>query len=561
LIGAADRWNKEIPAVSKFTLFRLKNQMFFFNLVGISIGVLTFFILSYRSISPPTPEIERLTFRIALFFEPLFLMFILVATLIFEQPIRRSLDLMYRNEAVPQELAGKAQQRLLNEPFFLIALDLLLWLCAAAVYPICFYTYKAGEMIIGRALIQNLLIGLGTITAAFFVLEFVLQRMAPYFFPNGGLYVTPKTLRVRIRTRLAALIFACNLIPFLALIAIVRGSSRTNLDPAVLIELLRSALLANALFGIGVGIGLMLLVSGNITRPLKEIIRVLKRVRDGDLNNRIRVTSNDEIGYTGDVINEMTDGLKERDKMRHSLELAKEVQQNFLPKNDPIVAGLDIAGKSIYCERTGGDYYDYLYLGDQQSGKIGIVVGDVSGHGISAALLMASARSSLRQRALLSGNIAQIVSDVNRQLTLDVEESGRFMTLFCSEIDVQQQRIRWVRAGHEPAILYDPADNVFEELKGSGMALGVDQSCRYEERQKHGLARGQVIVLGTDGIWEAHDAAGQLFGKESLFDIIRKHAAKSAKEIVAAIINALEHFRQGVVPEDDVTLVVVKVIP
>ncbi|MGD8989916.1 MAG: SpoIIE family protein phosphatase [Desulfobacterales bacterium] len=547
--------------MSKFTLFRLKNQMFFFNLVGISIGVLTFFILSYRSISPPTPEIERLTFRIALFFEPLFLMFILVATLIFEQPIRRSLDLMYRNEAVPQELAGKAQQRLLNEPFFLIALDLLLWLCAAAVYPICFYTYKAGEMIIGRALIQNLLIGLGTITAAFFVLEFVLQRMAPYFFPNGGLYVTPKTLRVRIRTRLAALIFACNLIPFLALIAIVRGSSRTNLDPAVLIELLRSALLANALFGIGVGIGLMLLVSGNITRPLKEIIRVLKRVRDGDLNNRIRVTSNDEIGYTGDVINEMTDGLKERDKMRHSLELAKEVQQNFLPKNDPIVAGLDIAGKSIYCERTGGDYYDYLYLGDQQSGKIGIVVGDVSGHGISAALLMASARSSLRQRALLSGNIAQIVSDVNRQLTLDVEESGRFMTLFCSEIDVQQQRIRWVRAGHEPAILYDPADNVFEELKGSGMALGVDQSCRYEERQKHGLARGQVIVLGTDGIWEAHDAAGQLFGKESLFDIIRKHAAKSAKEIVAAIINALEHFRQGVVPEDDVTLVVVKVIP
>jgi hypothetical protein len=95
---------------------------------------------------------------------------------------------------------------------------------AAVVYPICFYTYKAGEMIIGRALVQNLLIGLGTMTAAFFILEFVLQRMAPYFFPKGGLYVTPKTLRVRIGTRLAALIFACNLIPFLALIAIVRGS-------------------------------------------------------------------------------------------------------------------------------------------------------------------------------------------------------------------------------------------------------------------------------------------------------------------------------------------------
>ncbi|MGD2100275.1 MAG: SpoIIE family protein phosphatase [Desulfobacterales bacterium] len=546
--------------MSKFTLLRLKNQMFFFNLVGISIGVLTFFILSYRSISPPPPEIERLTFRIALFFEPLFFMFMLAATLLFEQPIRRSLDLMFRNESVPYELASKARRRLLNEPFFLIALDLLLWLCAAVVYPICFYTYKAGEMIIGRALIQNLLIGLGTMTAAFFILEYVLQRMAPYFFPEGGLYVTPKTLRVRISTRLAALIFACNLIPFLALIAIVRGSSRARLDPSALIELLRPALLANAIFGISVGIGLTILVSGNITRPLKEIIRVLKRVRDGDLNSRVRVTSNDEIGYTGDVINEMTDGLQERDRMRHSLELAKEVQQNFLPKTDPIVAGLDIAGQSIYCERTGGDYYDYLHLGNQQTGKIGIVVGDVSGHGISAALLMASARSSLRQRALLSGNLAQIVSDVNRQLTLDVEESGRFMTLFCSEIDVQRQSIRWVRAGHEPAILYDPANSTFEELKGSGMALGVDESWQYEEKQKLGLARGQIIVFGTDGIWEAHNAAGQLFGKQSLFDIIGKQAARSANEIVAAITASLDHFRQGVLPEDDVTLVVVKVL-
>ena len=92
------------------------------------------------------------------------------------------------------------------------------------------------------------------------------------------------------------------------------------------------------------------------------------------------------------------------------------------------------------------------------------------------------------------------------------------------------------------------------------MALGVDESWQYEEKQKLGLARGQVIVFGTDGIWEAHNAAGQLFGKESLFDIIRKQAAGSAKEIVAAILDSLDHFRQGVVPEDDVTLVVVKVV-
>ena len=547
--------------MTKFKLFRLKNQMFFFNLVAISIGVLALFILTYRSISPPTPEIERLTFRIALFFEPLCFIFVLVATLLFERPIRRYLDLLYRRDAIPEEIASKARRRLLNEPFFLIAIDLLLWLAAAAVYPISFYSYKAGEMIIGRALVQNLLIGLGTMTAAFFILEYVLQKMmVPYFFPNGGLYVTPKTFRMRIRTRLAALIFACNLIPFLALIAIVRGTYRTQVDSSQLLELLRPALLTNAIFGISVGIGLTMLVSGNITRPVKEIIRVLKRVRDGDFDQKVKVTSNDEIGYTGDVINEMTDGLKERDKMRQSLELAKEVQQNFLPKADPEIAGLDIAGKSIYCERTGGDYYDYLEMGDHQQGKIGIVVGDVSGHGISSALLMASARSSLRQRALLSGNIAQIVSDVNRQLTRDVEESGRFMTLFCSEIDIQSRSIRWVRAGHEPAIFYDPATNTFEELKGPGMALGVDESWTYEEKQKSGLTRGQIIVFGTDGIWEAHNARGEIFGKELLFEIIREYAAKNAKEIVAAIIDSLNRHRHDVIPEDDVTLVVVKVV-
>jgi sigma-B regulation protein RsbU (phosphoserine phosphatase) len=547
--------------VSRFTLFRLKNQMFFFNLVANLIGVLALFILSYRSISPPTPEIERLTFRTALFFEPLGFIFLLITTLLFERPIRRTLDLMYRRAPIPPEIASKARSRVLNEPFFLIAVDLLLWLAAAAVYPISFYTYKVGEMIIGHALVQNLLIMLGTMTAAFFILEYVLQKMmVPYFFPDGRLYVTPQTLHVRIRTRLAALIFACNLIPFLALIAIVRATYRAPLDSARLLELLRPALLTNAIFGITVGIGLAVLVSGNITGPLKEIIRVLKSVRDGDFNQKVKVTSNDEIGYTGDVINEMTDGLIERDKMRQSLELAKEVQQNFLPKADPEIAGLDIAGQSIYCERTGGDYYDYFELGDRKQDKIGIAVGDVSGHGISSALLMASARSSLRQRVLLSGNIAQIISDVNRQLTVDVEESGRFMTLFCSEIDTRARHIRWVRAGHEPAIFYDPATNTFEELKGPGMALGVNASCEYEEKQKSGLSRGQIILFGTDGIWEAHNGKGEMFGKASLFETIRQNAAGSAKEIVAAIIDSLNRFRQDVISEDDVTLVVVKVV-
>ena len=127
-------------AVTKIKLFRLKNQMLFFNFIAITIGVLAVFILSYHSISPPTEEIERLTFRLALLFEPLGFMFIVLVTLIFEHPIRRYLNLMYRNEPIPRKIEIKACQRLLNEPFFMILIDFLLWIVAAAVYPMSYYS-------------------------------------------------------------------------------------------------------------------------------------------------------------------------------------------------------------------------------------------------------------------------------------------------------------------------------------------------------------------------------------------------------------------------------------
>ena len=121
--------------------------------------------------------------------------------------------------------------------------------------------------------------------------------------------------------------------------------------------------------------------SRNITEPLKEIIQVLKRIRQGQFDERVQVVSNDEIGYTGDVINEMTDGLKERERLKQSLDIAKEVQQNLLPDKDPELEGLDIAGTSIYCEETGGDYYDYLMTDESGRKKVCVVVGDVADHG------------------------------------------------------------------------------------------------------------------------------------------------------------------------------------
>jgi serine phosphatase RsbU (regulator of sigma subunit) len=251
---------------------------------------------------------------------------------------------------------------------------------------------------------------------------------------------------------------------------------------------------------------------------------------------------------------------KERNRLRHSLELAREVQQILLPKAGPEIAGLDVAGRSIYCDETGGDYYDFIEFKDSANEKLGVVVGDVVGHGISAALLMASVRSALHQRLALPGTISQVISDVNRQMTADLADSGRFVTLFYLTIDPERRAAEWVRAGHDPAILYDPMTGKFIELAGSGMALGIDRQYRYEENLKDNLPRGSVIVMGTDGIWETRNQDGQMFGRAALYNTIRNNSALSAEKIMSKIIDRIDRFRNAPEPEDDVTLVVVKLV-
>ena len=251
---------------------------------------------------------------------------------------------------------------------------------------------------------------------------------------------------------------------------------------------------------------------------------------------------------------------KERDRLRHSLDLAREVQQILLPKAGPEIAGLDVAGRSIYCDETGGDYYDFIEFKDSANEKLGVVVGDVVGHGISAALLMASVRSALHQRLALPGTISQVISDVNRQMTADLADSGRFVTLFYLTIDPERRAAKWVRAGHDPAILYDPMTGKFIELAGSGMALGIDRQHRYEENLKDNLPLGSVIVMGTDGIWETRNQDGQMFGRAALYNTIRNNSALSAEKIMSKIIDRIDRFRNAPEPEDDVTLVVVKLV-
>ena len=492
-------------------------------------------------------------------FTPFAFAFVCGMTLIYERPIRRYLNTIFKRASASSDLESVARRRLLNEPFALIALDFSMWLLSAIIYSTIHWIYGSGTNIVLSALYHSLSIGLITAAIAFFLLEHILQKnLAPHFFPNGGLHAIPKTLRIQIRIRLAALVLACNLIPLISIIFLIHRVTNNYSDAQIALEQLRYAIITNAAIFIIIGIFLTGLVAKNLSLPFGQIIRTLQEVRNGKFDKKVQVTSNDEIGYTGDVINEMTAGLQERDRIRQSLGIAKEVQQHLLPAAAPEIQGLDIAGKSIYCEETGGDYFDYLPVDKNEPGKIKVVVGDVSDHGIASALLMTSARAFLRQRASKTGYLNQILADVNRELARDVEDSGRFMTLFICEIDRPNCIIRWVNAGHDPAFTFDPDAENFDELAGHSLPLGVSEKAAYQEFQRK-IAPGQILLIGTDGIWESQNSEGQMFGKERFRHVISAHARDTAVEILQAVIDELDRFSHPLGNKDDVTLVVVKV--
>jgi sigma-B regulation protein RsbU (phosphoserine phosphatase) len=306
-------------------------------------------------------------------------------------------------------------------------------------------------------------------------------------------------------------------------------------------------------------VGIVALFTSRIsTGHILTSVDAWKRLAKGDFSVRLKARMKDERAQLIHAFNEIVPKIEEHMRMSSALGLAQEVQQSLLPQSDPSFPGFDIAGTSIYCDETGGDYYDFIetYRGGQAA--LAVVVGDVSGHGVSSALLMATARALIMLRSSMPGEAAGIITDVNRHLSLDTAQTGNFMTFFYCELLEKETVIHWVRAGHDPAMVYDPATDKFHELRGLGMALGLNNHFAYESFHRR-IEAGQVIVIGTDGIWEMHNKAGEMFGKEALREIIRNNHTASSREIVDIVTDALEQFRGDVPPEDDTTLVVIKV--
>ncbi len=297
--------------------------------------------------------------------------------------------------------------------------------------------------------------------------------------------------------------------------------------------------------------------SRKVLSPLIQMTHAAEKISEGDLSVHVEVHTGDEREKLAEAFNSMIPKLQDHMRITKAMELAQEVHITLLPEAPPSIKGLDISGASISCDETGGDYFDY-YNPPLHEGT-GIILGDVTGHGVSAALLMTTGRAHLKHASGHKSSLASRIGEVNRLLCSDIGETGRFMTLFCMEISQDNKSATYVRAGHDPATIYNPATGQKRDLMGSPMlALGIFNESEYEEESVD-LNEGEIIFIGTDGIWEARNHNDEMFGRDRLDELIFANADKDAAEIQQLIIAAVYKFQDGMEQEDDITLVIIKI--
>lgn len=297
-----------------------------------------------------------------------------------------------------------------------------------------------------------------------------------------------------------------------------------------------------------------------LLRPILAVVTHAKRVGKGELDLRLDRHDNHEISQLSGALNDMAAGLQDRMRLRHALGLAMEVQQSLLPNRTPTIEGLQIAARAKYCDETGGDYYDYLNVESIGSNSLFVALGDVMGHGIAAALLMATARGVLRSQARIQGSLGHLLTHLNEHIVTDTK-GDRFMTMFLAVFDASTMSMRWASAGHDQPLIYDPERGMLGEIDphGGGLPLGVMETEQYEELTYTGLRAGQVVLFGTDGLWESKNAAGEEFGKERVGEAMAELANLSVAEIEAGVYQRLQAFCGGRANDDDITYVVVKI--
>ncbi len=242
----------------------------------------------------------------------------------------------------------------------------------------------------------------------------------------------------------------------------------------------------------------------------------------------------------------------ERIRLDHELQLASEIQQRFQPASAPQVAGYELQGISFPCYEIGGDYYDFIEL---DNGKLVVALGDVSGKGPAAALLMSSLHAAVHAHADTNSSLVKTIGAVNRYL-VDSIPANRFVTLFYAELDPKNGSLAFLNAGHNPPLIVH-AGGTMEQLAAGGLPLGIMSNADFREGKTR-LHPGDVLVIYSDGVSESVNPKGEEFGPTRLYEVVARNLDASAAGIRDRIESALTKFCQGTPAADDITLVICK---
>jgi serine phosphatase RsbU (regulator of sigma subunit)/HAMP domain-containing protein len=326
------------------------------------------------------------------------------------------------------------------------------------------------------------------------------------------------------------------------------------------------SILGISVLGIGLAVFLAFLIGGSITKPLQTLMHDIQVISGGNFDHRPAARSRDEIGIVARLLGDMAAGLKsaqavwlENQGRKHDLDIAKEIQENLLPKHVPRIAGYDVSAYYSPSKEVGGDYYDF-FLVDKT--HLGMVCADVSGKGIPGSMVMMMAKALISYEAQDNLSPRDIFCKVNRTLAKDIKR-GMFVTAFYMLLDIPTARLTVASAGHNPLLLYRAATKQCVEVNPGGIALGFDKDGRLFERNMKEeviqLQRGDRAVIFTDGVTEAMSPTNEEFGEERMQAITIQAANRSSSEYLTALVNAIQGHAQTDEQHDDITIVTLKV--
>ena len=309
----------------------------------------------------------------------------------------------------------------------------------------------------------------------------------------------------------------------------------------------------------------------SITGAVHELFAGTERVRQGDFTHRIDVKAHDQLGELAMSFNQMTESIEhllqteaEKKRLEEELRIARDIQMSLLPRGPLQMPGLEVTALCVPAREVGGDYYDFFPLGDR---RVAILVADVSGKGTSAALYMAELKGLLLSLAQRYQSPRELLIEVNRILS-DNLDSRSFITMTYGVIDLSANVMTYCRAGHTPMIYLPargPLRGLAQTLQPAGLVLGLridgiqEKFTSLLEEDTISLERGDVFVLYTDGVTEAMDGDGELFGDNRLRRIVEEHGHLRSAELRERILREVESFVGEADQHDDLTLILIKV--